>query len=118
MEKLERGAISLVEAVDRVTRAVHIAARLPGARGLPLDQRDYAYLGGFVAALVESLELDEGFAELVVYAYLLHEGLEAEAARLSQMLLRIPADGDLRVAFLGGRGDAHAYLQTRPAVSP
>ena len=117
MEKHDGGAISLVEAVDRVTRAVHIGARLPGARGRPLDQQDYAYLGGFVAALVESLALDEGFAELVVYAYLLHEGLEAEAARLSQVLLRIPADGDLQVAFLGGRGDAHAYLQTHPAVA-
>jgi hypothetical protein len=117
MEKHEHGPISLVTAVDRVTRAVHIGARLPGARGVPLDQLDHAYLGGFVAALVESLALDEGFAELVVYAYLLQEGLEADAARLSQVLLRIPAGGDLQLAFLRGRGDAEAYLQTRPAVA-
>lgn len=116
MEKRERGALSLVEAVDRVTRAVHIGARLPGARGRPLDHEDYAYLGGFVSALVESLALDEGFAELVVYAYLLHDGLEADAARLSQILLRIPAGGDLQLAFLRGRGDADAYLQSRPPM--
>jgi hypothetical protein len=115
MEKREHGPISLVTAVDRVTRAVHIGARLPGARGAPLDQHDHAYLGGFVGALVESLDLDEGFAELVVYAYLLQDGLEAEAARLSQVLLRIPAGGDLQLAFLRGRGDAEAYLQTRSA---
>lgn len=117
MEKRERGAISLVEAVDRVTRAVHISARLPGAHGGPLDQHDYAYLGGFVSALVEFLALDEGFAELVVYAYLLHEGLEADAARLSQVLIKLPPGGDLQMAFLRGRGDADAYLQTRPAVA-
>lgn len=119
MEKRERGAISLVEAVDRVTRAVHIGARLPGARGRPLDHEDHAYLGGFVSTLVESLALDEGFAELVVYAYLLQEGLEADAARLSQVLLRIPTSGDLQlaVAFLRGREDADAYLQTRPPIA-
>ncbi|MCL4791595.1 MAG: hypothetical protein KJ040_06030 [Gammaproteobacteria bacterium] len=117
MEKREPGALSLVEAVDRVTRAVHIGARLPGARGRPLDQEDYAYLGGFVSALVESLALDEGFAELVVYAYLLHDGLEADAARLSQMLLRMPGGGELQLAFLRGRGDADAYLQSRPPVT-
>ncbi|MBM4220368.1 MAG: hypothetical protein FJ170_00295 [Gammaproteobacteria bacterium] len=110
MERCTRGAISLVSAVDRVTRAVHIGARLPGGRSGPLDRNDHAYLGGFVGTLVQSLELDEGFAELVVYAYLLQEGLEADAARLSQVILRIPAGGDLQLAFLRGRGDAEAYL--------
>jgi len=106
-----QGAVSLVEAVDRVTRAVHIGARLPGAPGRPLDSADRAYLGGFVAALVEALALEVGFAELVIYAFLLQEGLEADAARLSRMLLNLPPAGELREAFLRGRQQAGDYLQ-------
>jgi hypothetical protein len=110
MERCTRGAISLVSAIDRVSRAVHIGARLPGKRGAPPDPHDHAYLGGFVGALVESLALDEGFAELVIYSYLLQAGLETDAARLAQVLLRTPPDGDLQLAFLCGRDDAEAYL--------
>ncbi len=106
-----QGSVSLVEAVDRVTRAVHIGARLPGAPGRPLDSADRAYLGGFVASLVEALALEEGFAELVIYAFLLQEGLEADAARLSGMLLNRPPAGELREAFVRGRDEARAYLQ-------
>ena len=113
MEEHARGAISLVSAIDRVSRAVHIGARLPGKRGAPPDQHDCAYLGGFIGALVESLALDESFAELVVYAYLLQEGLETDAARLSQVLLRLPPDGNLQREFLRGRGDAEAYLDKK-----
>lgn len=113
MEEHARGAISLVSAIDRVSRAVHIGARLPGRRGAPPDPQDCAYLGGFIGALVESLALDEGFAELVVYAYLLQEGLETDAARLSQVLLRMPPDGNLQREFLRGRGDAEAYLNNK-----
>lgn len=113
MEEHARGAISLVSAIDRVSRAVHIGARLPGKRGAPPDQHGCAYLGGFIGALVESLALDEGFAELVVYAYLLQEGLETDAARLSQVLLRMPPEGNLQLEFLRGRGDAEAYLDQK-----
>jgi len=107
----ELPALSLVEAVDRLTRAVHIGARLPGARGRPLDTVDRAYLGGFISALVSALALDGGFAELVVYAYLLQEGLEADAARFSQVLLRPPHSPALAEAFARGQADARAHLQ-------
>ena len=107
MKAYERAsAVSLVEAVDRVTRAVHIGARLPGSRRPSLDAIDRAYLGGCIAALVEALDLDDGFAELVVYAYLLQEGLEADAARLSKALLGLPENPDLHRAFLQGRAEA------------
>ncbi|MBL8199578.1 MAG: hypothetical protein JNK40_01280 [Chromatiales bacterium] len=105
-------ALSLVEAVDRVTRAVHIGARLPGARGRPLDSVDRSYLGGFIAALVEALNLDGGFAELVVYAYLLQEGMEADAARFSRVLLGQPHSPELARAFERGQSDAGVYLRT------
>lgn len=108
----ELPTLSLVEAVDRVTRAVHIGARLPGARGRPLDTADRVYLGGFIAALVEALNLDGGFAELVVYAYLLQEGMEADAARFSQVLLLPPLNPQLAQAFARGRVEAGAYLRT------
>lgn len=108
----ELPTLSLVEAVDRVTRAVHIGARLPGARGRPLDTADRVYLGGFISALVERLNLDGGFAELVVYAYLLQEGMEADAARFSQVLLRRPGSPLLAQAFARGQADAGAYLST------
>ena len=108
----ELAAPTLVEAVDRVTRAVHIGAHLPGNRGRPLDAVDRAYLGGFIAALVEALNLDGGFAELVVYAYLLQEGLEADAARLSGLLLRRPHSPELARAFDRGQAEAGAYLRT------
>jgi hypothetical protein len=108
----ELPALSLVEAVDRVTRAVHIGARLPGARGRPLDTVDRAYLGGFIAALVEALNLDWGFAELVVYAYLLQEGMEADAARFSRVVLAPPASPELAAAFERGQSEAEVYLRT------
>jgi hypothetical protein len=112
LKKEELPALSLVEAVDRVTRAVHIGARLPGARGRPLDTADRVYLGGFIAALVEALNLDSAFAELVVYAYLLQEGMEADAARFSQVLLRPPHSPLLAQAFARGRLEAGDYLRT------
>ena len=102
------GTVSLVEAVDRVTRAVHIGARLPGSKRPSLDAIDRSYLGGYIAALVDALDLDEGFAELVVYAYLLQEGLAADAARLSRVILVPPEDPELRQAFLSGRAEANS----------
>lgn len=111
----QSGTISLVEAVDRVTRAVHIGARLPGANRPSLDTADRAYLGGFIAALVDALDLDEGFAELVVYAYLLQEGLGADAARLSKVILFMPDDPDLRAVYLRGRSEA---VKVATAESP
>lgn len=105
-------SLSLVEAVDRVTRAVHVGARLPGATSRPLDGVDRAYLGGFIAALVEALQLDGGFAELVLYAYLLQEGLEADAARFSRALLSPPDSPELAQAFRRGQSEAGEYLRT------
>lgn len=108
----ELPTLSLVDAVDRVTRAVHIGARLPGARGRPLDTVDRAYLGGFIAALVEALNLDRGFAELVAYAYLLQEGMEADAARFSRVVLAQPHSTELAAAFERGQSEAEVYLRT------
>jgi len=105
------GPVSLVEAVDRVTRAVHIGARLPGSGRPSLDAKDRSYLGGFIGALVDALDLDDGFAELVVYAYLLQEGLAADAARLSRVILVVPEDGELRQAFLRGRAEARTAAE-------
>ncbi len=105
------GTMSLVEAVDRVTRAVHIGARLPGSKRPALDALDRSYLGGFIGALVDALDLDDGFAELVVYAYLLQEGLAADAARLSKVILVVPEDGELRQAFLRGRAEARTVAE-------
>lgn len=113
------GTVSLVEAVDRVTRAVHIGARLPGSRRPSLDAIDRSYLGGFIAALVDALDLDESFAELVVYAYLLQEGLAADAARLSKVLLLPPEDPELRQAFLSGRAEAVSVSESvEPVPAP
>ncbi len=100
------GPVSLVDAVDRVTRAVHIGARLPGSKRPSLDAIDRSYLGGFIGTLVDALDLDDGFAELVVYAYLLQEGLAADAARLSRVILVVPEDPELRQAFVSGRAEA------------
>ncbi len=105
------GTVSLVEAVDRVTRAVHIGARLPGSKRPALDAADRSYLGGFIGALVDALDLDDGFAELVVYAYLLQEGLAADAARLSKVILVVPEVGELRQAFLRGRAEARTVAE-------
>jgi hypothetical protein len=105
-----RPAPTLVEAVDRVTRAVHLGARLPGGSGRPLDAVSRAYLGGFIAALVGALRLDSGFAELVVYAYLLQEGLESDAARLSPVMLLRPDLPELAEAFEAGQEEARIYL--------
>lgn len=110
-------APTLVEAVHRVTRAVHVGARLPVAPGRPLDAVNRAYLGGFIAALVEALSLDRGFAELVVYAYLLQEGLEADAARLSAVILTAPPIPELGRAFARGQLEAGDYLRTGPSGS-
>jgi hypothetical protein len=107
--------VSLVEAVDRVTRAVHIGARLPGSKRPPFDAIDRSYLGGFIAALVDALDLDEGFAELVVYAYLLQEGLAADAARLSRIILFMPEDTELRRAYVTGRAEAVAVAGSEAA---
>ena len=78
--------------------------------------RDRAYLGGFVTALVESPALDAGFAKLVIYVYLLQDGLSVDAARLSRFLLRLPPAGELQKAFVRGRGDAEACLQSPPVA--